>query len=158
MSNVHLVRHAKAKNRMEWIEPDPLRPLTKRGRREAEALAERLSTEAPERLVSSPFTRCIQTFEPLALSLDVPIETTELLAEGEDGERALELLVSLAHTGSLACCTHGDVVHDVVRTLAASGVRLDGPFDAPLASTWVLEVADGRVVGAEFVERPVRDR
>ena len=39
-TQVHLVRHAKAKNRTEWTEPDDLRPLTKRGRREAVALAD----------------------------------------------------------------------------------------------------------------------
>ena len=31
---------------------------------------------------------------------------------------------------------------------------LDGPFDAPVASTWLLEIADGQVVGGAFVERP----
>jgi 8-oxo-(d)GTP phosphatase len=154
MTQVHLVRHAKAKNRSEWNEPDDLRPLTKRGRREAAALAERLRTEELARLVSSPFARCVQTFEPLAQALDLAIETTDLLAEGADGARALELLVSLSRTESIACCTHGDVLYDVVRSVAATGVRLDGPVDAPVASTWLLEIADGQVVGGAFVERP----
>jgi 8-oxo-dGTP diphosphatase len=157
VSTVHLVRHAKAKNRMEWAEPDEWRPLTKRGRRDAAGLAERLANDAPDRLVSSPFTRCIQTLEPLAQALDLPIETTELLAEGADGRRALELLVSLAHTGSLACCTHGDVLHDVVDSIAASGISLDGPLDVPVAATWALEVVDGNVVRGVFVDRPSRE-
>ena len=154
MTSVHLVRHAKAKTRAEWIEPDELRPLTKRGRREALALGERLQEAAIERLVSSPFTRCVQTFEPLAKALDLAIETTDLLAEGADGEQALELLVSLGRTESIACCTHGDVLFDVVRTVAATGVGVDGPPDAPVASTWVLEIRDRRVVDATFVEAP----
>jgi broad specificity phosphatase PhoE len=153
MTHVHLVRHAKAKNRAKWTEPDDLRPLTKRGRREAAALAERLRTEELARLVSSPFTRCVQTLEPLAQALDLAIETTDLLAEGADGARALELLVSLSRTESIACCTHGDVLYDVVRSIEATGVRLDGPFAAPVASTWVLEIDDGQVVGGAFVER-----
>ena len=63
MTTVWLVRHAKAKNRLEWEAPDELRPLTRRGRREADAIAARLAAEdpAPERLVSSPFLRCVQT-------------------------------------------------------------------------------------------------
>jgi len=154
MTHVHLVRHAKAKNRADWADPDDQRPLTKRGRREAAGLAERLRSEGLARLVSSPFTRCVQTFEPLAQALDLPIETTDLLAEGADGESALELLVSLGRTESIACCTHGDVLYDVVRSVAAAGVPLDGPFDAPVASTWVLEVDDDQVVAAAFVERP----
>jgi broad specificity phosphatase PhoE len=153
MTHVHLVRHAKAKKRAEWTEPDDLRPLTKRGRREAAALAERLRTEELTRLVSSPFTRCVQTLEPLAQALDLAIETTDLLAEGADGARALELLVSLSRTEPIACCTHGDVLYDVVRSIAATGVRLDGPLDAPVASTWVLEIDDDGVIGGTFVER-----
>ena len=156
MTYVHLVRHAKAKNRTEWTEPDDRRPLTKRGRREALALAERLQSEGLARLVSSPFTRCVQTFEPLAQTLGLAIETTDLLAEGADGPRALELLVSLGRTESIACCTHGDVLYDVVRSVAETGVRLDGPPDAPVASAWVLELGDDQVVGGTFVERPPR--
>ena len=158
MTRVHLVRHAKAKNRDEWTDPDHLRPLTKRGRRQADALAERIASDAPERIVSSPYVRCIQTVEPLASSLDLAIETTELLAEGADGARALELLVSLAAAGQLVCCTHGDVLYDVVRAIGSSGVHLDGPLDVPVAGTWLLEVTDVRVVAGAFVDRPDRDR
>jgi len=155
-TQVHLVRHAKAKNRTEWTEPDDLRPLTKRGRREAVALAEKLELEAPARLVSSPFLRCVQTFEPLAVALGLPIETTDLLAEGADGPGALDLMVSLARTGPLACCTHGDVLYEVMRVVIGGGVRLDGPLDVPVASTWVLRVEDDRVVEGAFVEQPPR--
>jgi len=155
-TQLHLVRHAKAKNRVEWTDPDELRPLTKRGRREAAALAERIRADAPARLVSSPFVRCVQTFEPLARALDLSIETTELLAEGADGRRALELLVSLGRSASLASCTHGDVLYDVMRILVASGVRLDGPLNVAVASTWVLEIDDDRVVGGTFVAQPPR--
>ena len=156
MSAVHLIRHAKAKNRLEWEDPDHLRPLTKRGRREAAALAERLGAESLERLLSSPFVRCVQTLEPLALEVDLPIETTDLLAEGADGAEAAELLLSLADDRPLACCTHGDVLFDVVRTVAAAGVTLEGPPDAPVASSWVLDVDAGRVVAARFVPPPPR--
>jgi broad specificity phosphatase PhoE len=154
VTSVHVIRHAKAKNRLEWTEPDEGRPLTKRGRREAAGLAERLRADAPDRLVSSPFRRCLETLDPLARELDLPIETTDDLAEGADGGRALELLLSLSRTGSLACCTHGDVLSDLIHVVAASGVSLSGPLDAPVASTWLLTVDDGRVVAARFVERP----
>ena len=50
MSAVHLIRHAKAKSRLEWSEPDEARPLTKRGRREAHGLADRLRDEALARV------------------------------------------------------------------------------------------------------------
>ena len=154
MSVVHVVRHAKAKNRVEWTEPDELRPLTKRGRRQAAGLAERLRDEGPTRLVSSPYLRCVQTLDELARALDLPIETTELLAEGASGASALDLVLTLSRSESVVCCTHGDVLFDLMHEVTAAGVTLDGPRDAPVASTWALDVVDGRVVGARFVERP----
>ena len=156
MSTIHLIRHAKAKNRLTWEEPDHLRPLTKRGRREALAIAARLGDEAVARLVSSPFVRCLQTLEPLALALELPIETTDELAEGSGGEAAVELLLSLATAGPFACCTHGDVLSEIVALVARSGVPLDGPAAAPVASSWVLDSEDGRFVRARFVDQPPR--
>jgi phosphohistidine phosphatase SixA len=154
MSLVHVVRHAKARNRAEWAEPDDLRPLTKRGRRQAAALAERLRDEQPTRLVSSPAVRCIETLDALARELDLPIEATDRLAEGADGARALELVLSLSRCEPIVSCTHGDVLFDLVRAVAASGVTIEGPFAAPVAGTWTLDVVDGRVAAAQFVERP----
>ena len=156
MTTIHLIRHAKAKNRLTWEEPDHLRPLTKRGRREAGAIAERLGDDPLVRLVSSPSVRCLQTLEPLAVALDLPVETTELLAEGADGESAAELLLSLAAKDPIACCTHGDVVFEVVDVVARSGVSLEEPRVSPVASRWVLDVEDGRFVGARFVDQPPR--
>ena len=156
MSVVHVIRHAKAKNRLEWRERDDVRPLTKRGRREAVAIAERLRQDPPSRLVSSPYVRCIQTLEPLALALDLPIETTDELAEGAGGAAALDLVLSLSGGGRVACCTHGDVLHEVVSAVAASGVPLDGPLESPVASAWILEVESARVVSARFQPQPPR--
>ena len=156
MSAAYLIRHAKAKNRAAWEEPDHLRPLTKRGRREAQAIASRLRGEPLARLVSSPFVRCVQTLEPLALALDLPIETTDVLVEGADGEAAAELLVSLVLSGAIACCTHGDVVFEMMDVVARSGVALGGPRAAPVASIWVLEIADGQFAGAQYVDQPPR--
>jgi len=156
VSTIHVIRHAKAKNRLTWEDPDHLRPLTKRGRREALAIAARLGEEPLARLVSSPFVRCLQTLEPLAVERDLRIETTDALAEGADGETAAELLLSLAAQGAIACCTHGDVLFELVDLVARSGVPLDGPRAAPVASTWVLDVDGGRFAGGRFVDQPPR--
>ena len=92
----------------------------------------------------------------MTLALELPIETTDVLAEGAGGEAAVELLLGLAAKGSMACCTHGDVVFEIVDLVARSGVSLDGPAAAPVASTWVLDVEDGRIVRARFVDQPPR--
>ena len=157
MTTVWLVRHAKAKNRLEWDAPDELRPRTRRGRREADAIAARLAAEdpAPERLVSSPYLRCVQTLEPLAAALGLPLETSAALGEGA-GTGAAELVLSLAEHASPACCTHGDVVFEIADLVARSGIPLDGPRDVPVAAIWVLEVEDGRFAAARFVPQPPR--
>ncbi|HLF00157.1 MAG TPA: histidine phosphatase family protein [Gaiellaceae bacterium] len=75
-----LVRHAHAGPG----DPDDLRPLSGRGRGEAEALGARLSSHAtPPRLVlSSPLLRARQTAEAVAESTGAELRTDERLAPG----------------------------------------------------------------------------
>jgi phosphohistidine phosphatase SixA len=61
------------------------------------------------RVVSSPYLRCVQTVEPLADFLGVPVEHDVRLAEGA-GDAGLELL---SEQGMVAC-THGDVVEELL--------------------------------------------
>lgn len=119
-----LVRHASAGDRRDWDGDDRLRPLDKRGRRQAEALVELLLPLGVRRVVSSPYVRCVETVEPLAAALGVAVELDVRLAEGA-GRAAVELL----REDGVAACTHGDVVFDVLgRGLkkAASVVLRDG--------------------------------
>jgi 8-oxo-dGTP diphosphatase len=70
-----------------------------------------LSPRGIDRVVSSPYRRCIETVEPLAGALGLPVEVDDRLAEGASRRRALALLVEL--DGGLAC-THGDVIEAVL--------------------------------------------
>ena len=110
--SVYVVRHGKAGHRETWAgDDDTQRPLTKAGRRQAEALADRLADAGVKTLWSSPYVRCVQSLEPLAERLGLPIETDERLAEGTDVEDTLEL-IGEAGDGAVLC-THGDVLTDV---------------------------------------------
>jgi len=104
-----LVRHASAGDRDAWDSDDRLRPLDARGRRQAADLVELLSPLGIGRVLSSPYVRCIETVEPLGAKLGLPVEQDERLAEGA-GRAALELL----REDGVVCCTHGDVVEDVL--------------------------------------------
>jgi 8-oxo-(d)GTP phosphatase len=104
-----LLRHASAGDRDHWDGLDHLRPLDKRGRRQAAELVELLRPFGLRRVVSSPYVRCVDTVAPLAVALGVPVEEDERLAEGA-GPGAAELL---QEDGVLAC-THGDVVWGVL--------------------------------------------
>lgn len=152
--DVFLVRHAKAGNREKWQEPDELRPLTKPGWQQAEALGGVLAGERVAALVSSPYVRCVQTLEPLGDALDLPVQEHDALAEGGPYPPALELVGSVAALGPVALSTHGDVQEVSVQSLAARGVPLEGPLDFAKGSTWVLTVRLGEVVAGRYAPPP----
>jgi 8-oxo-dGTP diphosphatase len=104
-----LLRHASAGDRDDWDGDDHSRPLDARGRRQAAELVELLRSLGIRRIVSSPAVRCVETVEPLAAALDMNVERDRRLAEGAGGS-ALELI----HEEGAACCTHGDVIEDVL--------------------------------------------
>ncbi len=145
-----LIRHAHAGSRRNWADDDLLRPLTANGRRQAERLVETLAPWWPQRILSSPYTRCVETVTPLAESLGLPTEVMSELAEGA-GAEALALVRSLA-CDKAALCTHGDVIPEVLVALADED-RLDLGPDPRQAkgSAWVLEANGGRFVKATYV-------
>ena len=81
------------------------RPPPGRGARRAAA-----ARSGVRRVVSSPYVRCVETVEPLAAALGLPVEQDDRLAEGAGSGRAR---AAARRTASLAC-THGDVVDDVL--------------------------------------------
>jgi 8-oxo-(d)GTP phosphatase len=131
---VLLVRHARAGERAEWLGDDSRRPLDKKGRKQAKRLAKTLEQLRATRLVSSPYLRCVQTFEPAADRLGLRLEERDELAEGATMTDVANLLDDLA--GSVpALSTHGDVIGAVVG------------WERPCkkGSIWILEVEDGEV-------------
>jgi phosphohistidine phosphatase SixA len=119
--SVILLRHASAGDRAKWEGDDMLRPLDKRGRKQAEKLRDELRARGVKRVVSSPYVRCMQTVAPLGLEI-VP---DERLAEGASEDDTRKLLATL---DDAVACTHGDVVENVLgRSLKkGAGVVLDG--------------------------------
>ena len=142
---LHVVRHAAAGHRSQWVGPDPDRPLTGKGRHQAAGIADMLSRAGIRRLVSSPYARCVQTLEPLAADLGLPVETDHRLAEGAGGEAALVLAAELADggRGDAVVCSHGDVIPEMLHHLRCDGTRFREPLTWPKGSTWVL-TGDGR--------------
>jgi phosphohistidine phosphatase SixA len=147
---VLLIRHADAGPRRDWPGTDQERGLSKKGRRQADALVPVVEKYAPVRLLSSPYLRCVNTLKPAAAALDLNIEVHEELAEGR-AEEALRLIRALAGE-DVALCTHGDVIPEVLTALADED-RLDlGPEPRQAkGSVWVLEPSGGRFVGAEYL-------
>ena len=143
-----LIRHADAGPRRDGTERD--RGLSKKGRKQAEALIPVVEKYLPTRLVSSPYRRCVETLQPSANALQLQIEIREELAEGESIP-ALNLIRSLAGE-DVAFCTHGDVIPDVLTALADED-RLDlGPEPRQAkGSVWILEPSPQGFIGAEYL-------
>ncbi len=149
---VHLVRHAKAGSRRNWSGDDRLRPLSKPGHRQAAGLVDLLAGAGITRIVSSPFTRCVQSVDPLAGALGIAVDVSDALVEGAPVAEAAALLDKLAREDAVLC-SHGDVIGDLLMHLADHGVRLDD-FRLEKGSVWRLECRDGRVVSAAYVAPP----
>lgn len=147
---IHLVRHAHAGKRTHWKGKDSLRPLSRRGKEQAEWLVRFLGPEPITRIVSSPYVRCVQTVEPLAVKLGLEVEVSPLLAEGADAPAALELVLELERTNGVAC-SHGDVIPQVLRRLIATGTAVDGPLLDQKGSVWVLDAFGGEVRAGHYV-------
>src|SRR5581483_4543173 len=109
-------RHGHAGQRRDWPGDDRLRPLSARGRRQATGFVRTLDGWSPQRILSSPYVRCVQSVEPLAADLSLRVEPTEELAEGHSST-ALALVRALADE-KVALCTHGDVIAEVLVALA----------------------------------------
>ena len=132
-SLVLLVRHAKAGDRDRWTGDDRLRPLDKRGRRQADAMVAPLAGYALTRLSRvrtsaawRPSSRC----RPPGLS----IEHDRAIAEGAPVEEARAFLGRVG-PGPVVLCTHGDVMEALV---GEGEPKKKG-------STWLLARRDGRV-------------
>jgi 8-oxo-(d)GTP phosphatase len=118
-----VVRHADAGRRDHYQGDDRERPLSAKGRTQAASLVDMLRDYRPTAILSSPFVRCVETVQPLADALALPVETTDALAEGHQSE-ALELL---AHRSGVSevFCTHGDVAAAILEALAGRGDPAD---------------------------------
>jgi 8-oxo-dGTP diphosphatase len=134
---IYVVRHAKAGQRDSWDGEDELRPLSGKGRKQSAALSERFLSLHPTRLVSSPYVRCRETLEPIALLLDMTVEIDGRLAEGGTFEDSLALLDEMPDGAVL--CSHGDIIPDLINALVRRGLRVHDEPDWRKASVWALE-------------------
>lgn len=139
MQTLLLIRHAKAKNRLDWDEPDHLRPLTKKGRRQAEAIAAFLAEFTLDSLRSSPAVRCVDTIRPAAVELGVKLVIDEALMEG--GRLPLP-----SKPGVHALCAHGDNIPAALRAMGLNGEP------CRKGSIWIIERdATREIVRAEYL-------
>jgi 8-oxo-(d)GTP phosphatase len=141
------LRHAKAMSREEWDDADAARPLTPRGRRQAESIVGPLRAFGVRKIVSSPAVRCVKTVSPLAKSLGRKIDLAPLISQDrweEGASDARRIVGDRVRSGRPAVlCSHGPVLPDILSELALATGTLRGSY---LGSASALEVGAFSVV------------
>lgn len=148
----YVIRHAKAGDRGAWEGDDRLRPLTKSGKHQADALAKQFKDDRIDAILSSPYARCVQTVEPLAREKRLAVEASDDLAEGAGGEQILKLMTH--RKGNVAMCTHGDLVEELLELLVGMGLVSRARLANEKGGTWILDNESGAVKGAKYRAAP----
>ncbi len=84
MTQLYLLRHADAGDPLAWDGPDDQRPLSDKGRRQADRLGRFLATIGfrPNAILTSPKTRAARTAEIVAGHLELAVSVDPRLGEG----------------------------------------------------------------------------
>lgn len=149
-----LIRHADAGRRERWDGDDRLRPLSKKGYRQTRGLTVELARARLERVLSSPYVRCVQTVEPLAQARELIVEEREELVEGTAFETTLQLFRELSGTPA-ALCTHGDVMYNTCEHLIQRGLIRRDEVRYEKGSAWILQEGTDDIVAARYL--PARE-
>jgi 8-oxo-dGTP pyrophosphatase MutT (NUDIX family) len=143
-----LVRHASAGDRSDFDGPDERRPLDRRGRAQAQRLAEVLPLFCPVDLRSAPPTRCWQTMAPLASRQGLDVQPVPELGEeayGDDPAAGLAVVEKLlaegaGQAGPAVVCSQGGAIPSVLLALGVRWHTSAGTLWPPSAkgSVWAL--------------------
>ena len=153
MGTFYFVRHAKAGSRSHWPEDNRLRPLSKKGSTQAEALVSVLEAFPISAIYSSPFLRCVQTVEPLARALKLPLKQTSMLAEGHGLAGAMQVM-NHPKVDHAVLSTHGDIVWELTEELVKRHLVKPGEGGFEKGSMWVVEAENGSFARARFIPAP----
>lgn len=153
-----VVRHGTAKSKHAWEGFDQDRPLTATGLKQAKAVSNRLARYQPDRVISSPSLRCIETVAPLAALRGLPVERKGVL--GIDDPRAAvdfvrHLLLSQPEASTVVICTHREVIVEVVPSVALQfGVLVPHRPPGAKGACWLLSVRGSRATQIRYWRPP----
>jgi 8-oxo-dGTP diphosphatase len=137
-----LLRHARAGRKLRDRAKDFERGLDPKGQQVALRLPESISGfMRPELIVSSPFLRCVQTVEPLAHALGLPVVEDDHFAAGRSAKAIREAFVDVP-SGSIVC-SHGEVI-----------TRLFEGAKCAKGAFWIVERHNGTLSPVQYVEAP----
>ena len=109
-----VLRHAKAKPRSSWSRAEQERPLAATGRRQALSVQGLVLAWRPEKLVSSPWRRCVETIAPVVKATRLPLKTKSAFTETTARERPKKsrraMRDLLGRRRAQVMCTHRPVL------------------------------------------------
>lgn len=127
MTSLYLLRHAHAGDASTWDGPDALRPLTDKGRRQAERLGRFLAETgfASDAMITSPRVRAAQTAEIVADLLGTSVTVDERLGGGLDIRAAEAILADHGDPERPVLVGHDPDLTDLLaRLCGADGVPM----------------------------------
>lgn len=152
------IRHARAHDRKTWSGDDNLRPLDKKGRRQAEMLIAELSPYQPTAIYSAAPDRCLQTAAPLADELNLPVHVDALLGDDAWLDQPIKARLAfdaiVARGGTPVVVSQGLTIPSVIEQLAPKFMDTDD-LKVKKASVWVLSFHDGELTGADYLASPL---
>jgi phosphohistidine phosphatase len=118
---LYLLRHAHAGNPANWTGDDDERPLSARGRDQAQRLGRLLAARGvlPDTIVSSPKVRARQTANIVGDALGVGVTSDERLAEGFDLDVLAMVIAGVGGT-SMLVVGHDPEFSDLLATLVGA--------------------------------------
>jgi len=126
------LRHGKALAREDWEGKDTARPLSPRGRKQANSIVGPLLAFGARKLISSPAVRCVKTLRPLSAALGVRVETTKLISQDawEAGTSDARAIVGerVRARKAAVLCSHGPVLPEILTELALATGTLRGSY------------------------------
>lgn len=160
-----LLRHAKAKPRSSWTRDEGLRPLAATGKRQSLSVKRILTAWQPEKIYTSPWTRCVQTIMPYAQAIRKDFKEVGSLTEKaakRNPKAAAKSIKKLIERGeSLVVCTHRPVLpmalgvfkHHLINKLD-KGLPSEDPYLRPGALLIAHQVVGrpGRLISLEHYE------
>jgi len=116
---LYLLRHAHAGDPQAWDGPDSERPLSPKGRRQAQRLGAFLAERAfaPDAIVTSPKLRAKQTAEIVADALGIAVSVDDRLA-GELDEEVVAALAEAVGGTSVMLVGHDPDFSDLAASLS----------------------------------------
>ncbi|PTT17330.1 DNA mismatch repair protein MutT [Microbacterium sp. HMWF026] len=149
-----VLRHAKARAREEWEGSDTARPLTPRGRRQAQAIVGPLLAFGVRRVISSPAERCVRTATPIAQAIGQRVQFCESISQDawDEGRADARSIIGqrVRSRKPVVLSSHGPVLPDILHELALATGTMSGSY---LGSASALDPAAFSVVHVP-VEHP----